>query len=91
MLDDVSCQFYLWSPYITSVFSFPSRFFIYFEGLRYVPRKEKNTSSTRDSYCVFGGEFYCQKIIDLLNAICLFIKLIMNGHIMYRYRNQTGF
>jgi hypothetical protein len=42
-----------------------------FEGLRYVPRKEKNTSSTRDSYCVFGGEFYCQKIIDLLNAICL--------------------
>jgi hypothetical protein len=28
--------------------------FICFEGLRYVPRKEKFTS-TRDSYCIIGG------------------------------------
>jgi hypothetical protein len=43
-------------------------------------REKKNTSSTRDSYCIFGGrgEFYCQKFINLLNAMCLFMKLIMS-------------
>ena len=62
--DDVSCQFDLWSPYITSgVFFFSFMTFICFEGLRYVPRKEKNTSSTRDSYCIFVGRGDVAKFI----------------------------
>jgi hypothetical protein len=37
------------------VFFFFFMTFICFEGLRFVLRKEKITSSTRDSYCIFGG------------------------------------
>ena len=52
--------------------------FICFEGLRYVPRKEKITSSTRDSYCIFGGRSGVANFINLLSAMCLSMKLNMN-------------
>jgi hypothetical protein len=51
--------------------------------------KRKFTSSIRDSYRIFGGVAewrnllpYCQSIINLLNTMCLFMKLIMNDFLL---------
>ena len=57
--------------------------FICFEGLRYVPRKEKKLPVVPETVIVFlaavaAWRILLPKIINLLNAMCLFMKLIMN-------------
>ena len=87
MHDDAPCQFYLWSPYITSVFLFLHDLYMF---RRIKICSEKSLPVVPETVIVFLAAVaewrnllpYCQKFTNLLNTMCLFMKLIMNDYLL---------